>query len=377
MWARVWTLLLCLSFVFLSACAEIPAARVGEAAESETSLLAETEMPASEDTGDGEQEEITNQSSEESPPIETETPPSEDVSEVTETDQLSDEDLLDAGFGEILLYAISDEIFQLPRTQVPYYEAGDVVFKTEAFFQQQEKGDEAWRSDPLRVAFVLCRNLLGNQQDVLCADETASGGELTTKAGLKIQVTPPIDGALDHPYTAEMIAPGLGRYRITMEYMVGTSVLYIRKIVFLPRISEDTPYEDILIYSLSDDTFFDRPRTEVPEYSGELEFNTEEFFQSHREGHQPWRGHALKIVEVLCWNLLGDRVQPLCSYEGYIETIDRVERKSGLVIQTIKQETYIGTVEMTVPSLGKYLFEVGGRDDMPVVYVRTITFTPD
>jgi hypothetical protein len=308
---------------------------------------------------------------------------SEEADPETDVNQPSEDLSPDAGFGEILLYSIDDEVFHLPRTQVPYYEAGTVVFQTEAFFQQAEQeGDQAWRSDPLQAAFVLCRNLLGNQQDALCADETVSDTELTTKAGLVIRLTPPVDGGPDQVYTAEMTAPGLGQYHITMACMAGTSALYIRKIGFVPGISEDSPYKDILIYSLSDDIFYNRPRTEVPEYArGELQFNTEEFFQSHAEGHQPWRSDPLSVVEYLCWNLLGDCKELL--HDSYRPVVDRIETKAGLVVQLeyvyrAQEEGRMPVAEMTVPDLGKYMFELGNRGgDFVASYVKTITFTPD
>jgi hypothetical protein len=378
-------LLLCLPLLFLSACAEIPT-RVGEAAESEA------EMPPFEETVETEQEEAVSSPPEDAPPVETEaeteTPPPDDTPEEitpeTDVSQSPDAPLSDAGFGEMLLYSIDDEMFQLPRADVPYYEAGEVVFKTEAFFQQAEQDDQAWRSDPLWVTFNLCRNLLGNQQDILCADETVSEGELTTKAGLTIRVTPPIDGASEHSYTAEMTAPGLGQYRITMDYMAGTSVLYIRRIGFVPGISKNSLYKDILIYSLGDDVFSDRLRTEVPEYSrGKLLFKTEEFFQSRMEGgHQPWRSNPLYVVQILCWNLLGDRMQEFLPHEDYVtETLYRVETQGGLVILLIPMTTndnWRRTVEMIVPDLGKYIVTTRSVDvDAGVVYVETITFTPD
>jgi hypothetical protein len=181
-----------------------------------------------------------------------------------------------------------------------------------------------------------------------------------------------------------MTAPGLGQYRVTMEYMAGTSVLYIREIVFLPRISKNSAYADILLYSLGGDAFYNRPRTQVPEYAlGELQFNTEEFFQSHSEGHQPWREDPLSVAENLCWNLLGDRMLSLLMPEGFPESYRRVwnrlETTAGLAIDTLDYSIemgYTNVVEMTVPDLGKYMFTSENRGDFESVYTKTITFTP-
>jgi hypothetical protein len=113
----------------------------------------------------------------------------------------------------------------------------------------------------------------------------------------------------------------------------------------------------------------------VPEYArGELYFETEEFFQSRLEGgHQPWRGVPRYVVEYLCDNLLGDRLQSLRGWpEGYIETSERSESAAGLVVQQLD----IRTIEVTVPDLGKYMFTARHIDDFGLAYIKTIIFAP-
>lgn len=124
--------------------------------------------------------------------------------------------------------------FDLPLTEIPYYQKGEIVFKEESFFRQWEEGHQPWLANAVDVVTVMCSNLIGSDVQKTFGNENIelhTAEELRTKNGIIIKEIDKIDNEVN----AELVIPNLGRYEITLESPDTTGVLFIKQIIFYPN----------------------------------------------------------------------------------------------------------------------------------------------
>lgn len=142
--------------------------------------------------------------------------------------------------------------------------------------------------------------------------------------------------------------------------------------------------KDIIIYSLPDDVF-NLPVEQIPYYSdGDIKFLPKSLFDSFSNGHQPWLGNPISVVQAQCKNLIGEGT----IYEGLInslssgitneypliDTTGQFQLSNGLDIKLISDTDGVAVVQMTVPDLGNYKITLESPFHDGILYVRKIVF---
>lgn len=119
---------------------------------------------------------------------------------------------------------------------------------------------------------------------------------------------------------------------------------------------QDTGQTNIVIYSLPDDVF-NLPVEQIPYYSaGDIKFLPQSLFDSFSNGHQPWLGNYISVVQVQCKNLIGDRsiyedlinsLSPGTTNEyPVIDTAEQFQLSNGLDIKLIQETDGVYVVQM-------------------------------
>ncbi len=150
---------------------------------------------------------------------------------------------------------------------------------------------------------------------------------------------------------------------------------------------QDAGQNDILIYSLPDDVFH-LPVEQIPYYSaGDIKFLPQSLFASFSNGHQPWLGNYISVVQVQCKNLIrggtifGHLIHSLfpetTNDNPVIDTAEQFQLSNGLDIKLIQETDGVFVVQMTVPNLGKYKITLESPINNGILYIRKIVFYPD
>ncbi len=145
-------------------------------------------------------------------------------------------------------------------------------------------------------------------------------------------------------------------------------------------------FKDIIIYSVSDDVFH-LPVEQIPYYSvGNITFLPQSQFDSFSNGHQPWLGNPISVVQVQCKNLIGEGaiydalINSLSSAQTneypVIDTAEQYQLSNGLDIKLMQETDGVSVVQMTVPNLGNYTITLESPLNDGILYIRKITFLP-
>lgn len=149
----------------------------------------------------------------------------------------------------------------------------------------------------------------------------------------------------------------------------------------------ETEPKESVIYSLPDDVF-NLPVEQIPYYSaGDIMFLQQSIFDSFSNGHQPWLGSPVSVVQVRCKNLIGDSsvygdlMNSLSSEKTHeyplIDTADQYQLSDGLDIKLIQSTKGVYVVQMTVPNLGNYKITLESPLGDGILYIRKIIFSPN
>lgn len=80
----------------------------------------------------------------------------------------------------LVLYSLADEIFQRPRTEIPYYRNGDILFLEEEAFLQHDEGHQPWLANGVDVVTAGSAKLTGEEAPFLEAERLYNGKIVTT-----------------------------------------------------------------------------------------------------------------------------------------------------------------------------------------------------
>lgn len=140
---------------------------------------------------------------------------------------LNDNNIADS----ILIYSISDEVFNLPKTEIPYYFRGTITFESEQAFKQVAEGHQPWKADPLMTVLIPCSNLVPKSLTTDLTEGSEADGIFTNKDGVIVKKVSPNEQPVK---TMEMSVPHLGKYDITVKTPKGTEIFFVTKIIFTP-----------------------------------------------------------------------------------------------------------------------------------------------
>lgn len=123
----------------------------------------------------------------------------------------------------IVLYELPDEVFQLPRTSIPYYDGGKIRFIPEIVFKQHEEGHQPWLDAGIDVVSTKTSNLPGQENPYRELDDSSSI-KRTTPSGIVIK-------KVTNEFI-QLIVPDIGKYEIelTAPDPPKTIILFISKI---------------------------------------------------------------------------------------------------------------------------------------------------
>ncbi|XEC94923.1 hypothetical protein AB6A23_27240 [Paenibacillus tarimensis] len=122
---------------------------------------------------------------------------------------------------QVVIYELTDDIFQLPLTSIPYYKNGNITYLEDYVFEQHEDGHQPWLGTGRDVVTVNTSNLTGEDNPFLNLNYD-NPKELKTPSGIVIQE--------QTNELINLIVPGIGTYEIELKSPPGTSVLFIKKI---------------------------------------------------------------------------------------------------------------------------------------------------
>ncbi|NIK79641.1 hypothetical protein FHS15_004802 [Paenibacillus castaneae] len=128
----------------------------------------------------------------------------------------------------ILIYSLPDEIFEKPRTSIPYYRNGEILFFPDLVFEQHEEGHQPWLANGMDVVTAAVSNLTGEEWPF--KDQKLSykkSDERSTASGIIIKE---INNEL-----ITLFSPTIGTYEIQLKSPADTSVLFISKITLQPE----------------------------------------------------------------------------------------------------------------------------------------------
>lgn len=128
----------------------------------------------------------------------------------------------------LVLYFLADDIFKRPRTEIPYYRNGEIVYLEEHAFRQHDEGHQPWKANGIDVVTAGSSNLTGEDLPFEEAEILYRGKMLKTKSGIVLRrIT---------NENVEMTVPGIGKYKFYLTAPEGTSILFIRKIMLYPEV---------------------------------------------------------------------------------------------------------------------------------------------
>ena len=124
----------------------------------------------------------------------------------------------------IVFYELPEDVFQRPRTSIPYYNDGTIEYLPEYVFEQYEEGHQPWLGTGIDVATVMTSNLAGQENPYLELSETLPGFHFkqSTPSGIVIQ-------ALTNEFI-QLKVPEIGTYDIEMTVLGDLSFLMISNI---------------------------------------------------------------------------------------------------------------------------------------------------
>ncbi|MDQ0090354.1 hypothetical protein J2T12_003777 [Paenibacillus anaericanus] len=126
----------------------------------------------------------------------------------------------------LIIYTLSDEVFDLPRTSIPYYRNGEITFLDEVIFTQFEEGHQPWLGTGIDAVTAAASNLTG--EEFPFKDSKLSyvqSDERTTTSGIIIK-------QIKNDFI-QLIVPQIGTYEIELRSPADTSILFISKITLI------------------------------------------------------------------------------------------------------------------------------------------------
>jgi hypothetical protein len=127
----------------------------------------------------------------------------------------------------LVLYSLTDKAFELPRTEIPYYSNGEIIYLEDYVFKQHDEGHQPWLANGIDVVTTGSLKLTGEDKPFEMAEMLYRGKMLKTKSGIVLrQIT---------NENIEMTVPGIGKYKFYLAAPKGTSILFIRKIMLYPE----------------------------------------------------------------------------------------------------------------------------------------------
>jgi hypothetical protein len=292
----------------------------------------------------------------------------------------------------LVLYSLADDYFNLPLTQIPYYQKGSIQYLPNYVFVQYKEGHQPWLSGAVDVVTVNCSNLIGSDtivRQILNGEnvELHTAKELKTKNGIDIKV---IDET-GKQNKVEMTVPGLGRYDITLVSPASTAILYVRKIIYSPDIqqNEQSDRASTLIYSIEGQLGLASAPEQLPDYEGgSLVFSQLTSYDewNAKGGHQPWRREPFDLSQVVTSNLVPENISPDYLKTGWTKSGNKAINADGVVIRLIipydnsldnPSNAITLIYQMTVPNLGSYDITVSRPYDSVFFIVTKIIFKPD
>lgn len=284
----------------------------------------------------------------------------------------------------VVLFSLSDDYFNRPLTEIPYYEQGNIKYMPEYVFEQHREGHQPWLSGAVDMVTAMCSNLIGqdipNNYDTV---EVHTARELKTRDGVHIQV---VDESGQKTET-ELTVPGAGKYDITLESPENTEILFIRKIVFHPDVQNEGQTEagSTLIYSIEDllsqnNTAYE----ELPDYeSGDVvpgkQITYDEWL--NKGGHQPWRREPFFLMRVASSNLVPEKLFPRYLEKDWTES-GNTASNDGITVTLLSPSSEslnppnasMLTYELAVPQSGLYEIKVLRPDNSAFFIISKIVY---
>jgi hypothetical protein len=126
----------------------------------------------------------------------------------------------------IVIFELTDKIFEMPKIEIPYYKNGEITFIEEETFAQHRAGHQPWLSAGIDVVTTAAANLTGENLPFIDSKLNYGDGIRTTESGIVIK-------EIDNEHI-QLIVPSIGRYEIELRSPEPDSILFINKITLFP-----------------------------------------------------------------------------------------------------------------------------------------------